>query len=62
MLGRIATADADLPSSSYGHLLADFAGPARRGNRDARLANTCEHRRVRQRVLARETRRSHASR
>jgi hypothetical protein len=30
-LGRLATADADLPSLSYGHLVGDSAGPARRG-------------------------------
>jgi hypothetical protein len=29
--GRLATADADLPSLSYGHLVGDSAGPARRG-------------------------------
>ena len=29
--GRLATADADLPSLSYGHLLGDSTGPARRG-------------------------------
>ena len=31
--GRLSTADADLPSSSYGHLVGDAAGPAQRGNR-----------------------------
>jgi hypothetical protein len=29
--GRLATADADLPSLSYGHLVGDSTGPAPRG-------------------------------
>jgi hypothetical protein len=29
--GRLATADADLPSLSYGHLVGDSTGPAQRG-------------------------------
>ena len=29
--GRLATADADLPSLSYGHLVGDSTGPASRG-------------------------------
>ncbi len=32
-LGRLATADADPPPLSYGHLVGDCTRPARRGNR-----------------------------
>jgi hypothetical protein len=33
--GRVATADADMPSSSYGHLVGDSAGPAVRADSKA---------------------------
>src|SRR5439155_15549826 len=36
--GRLATADADLPSLSYGHLVGDSTGPAQRGKQGASRA------------------------
>ena len=39
--GRLATAGADLPSLSYGHLLGDSTGPARRGKGDSAARSVC---------------------
>ena len=41
--GRLATADAHLPSLSYGHLVGDSTGPARRGQPTVNGASRCAH-------------------